>query len=269
MNDITLVILSCDNFIDVLDGCIKSIHTFWSDCPMPIAVITESIPEKRFDNVTFFDAGKGKEYSDRIKISLPQIKTKYVMVMLGDYYINKKVDTKRIEYLYTVIRNNDIDYLRLFNKSFKEKKKFPEDKSLRIIDTSYFRYKVNLYIGIWKKDTLLKMCQESQNAWQFEVSLTEKMHHLHGKCLTITKKEISIADVVRKGKITRNTWKYVHKNGLYEGDRVKQDFKSYFRLKMISFLKTITPVKIQEKIKKRLIKKGHKYYSSWDKDKNE
>jgi hypothetical protein len=265
MQDLTILIPSCEKFSDIRRGCIASLDRCWPDRQCPLCLITDGPTTQTFSNTTIINGGNA-EWSDRLKIALGQVQTPYVMIILDDYFICRKVDTKRIERLLQIVKESGAGYLRM-SKTRKEKKKFPADPKIRVIDTSDHRYKANLYIGIWKRDVLLALCDESLNPWQFEVALSKKLDKMGTFCLSTTNVDIKIKDVVRKGAITRDTWKYVHKTGLYTGNRPEQTRKDWWRLRLIDIGKDLTPRRWHKYMKRWMEKHGHHYYSDWENEK--
>ena len=256
--------MTCDKYSDVLPGNILSIQKFWPDYSSQVIVVTDKEPSKRIDNIEYIIAGD-IEFSDRLKFALSQIDCDYILFSLDDYYINKPVDTAKVNEILEYAKKNDIDYIRLnTNSDIQEVYYANKELDLKYIDLSYHRYKVNLFIGLWKKETLLNMCDESLNPWQFEVSLTEKMDRTRTKCLTLNNNNlIKIIDVVIKGRIKRDAWKYVRINQLYNGHRKKQKLSNYLKLKFVFLFKKHTSIKTQTRTKRFLQKLGFRFYSDW------
>jgi hypothetical protein len=263
MENVSILIPSCDAFSDVLEGTIASLERFWPDCGCKIYVSTDAEPKTRYQGVEFINAGK-IEYSDRLKYALERINSKYVIIILDDYFISKKVNTSKIRHYIDIMKENNVGYFRLSDPR-KEKRLFDKNEKIWVINTSDHRYAANLYIGIWDKTVLTSMCVESQNPWQFEVSLSEKLDKLGTFCLGVNKASIKIVDVVRKGAITRESYSYIHSANLYHGTRKKQTLKDWWRLKIIDVAKAITPRKFHKKMKLIMEKHGHTFYSNWEK----
>ena len=111
---VTCLIFSCDKFSDLWDGNIKLFNENWPDRDFETFIITDKPTERQIPGITILAAGTAMEWSDRLKYALDYVKTDFVFVTLDDYFLIKKVDTKRFENYVSLMDKGGYDYLRFY-----------------------------------------------------------------------------------------------------------------------------------------------------------
>jgi len=265
-NDLTLLIHSCDKYSDLWDAHVELLNHNWPDRSIDTFLVSDLPSDKKYKNVTIISAGEGKEITDRTAAAIPLIQTEFVLVTLDDYFVVNKIDSTKIEQLIIVMKEQKLDYLRLFplpNSSIKKINGYSDIYSININDhkSSYY---VNLYPGIWKKSFIQKTIRTSLNAWQYEVSLTPLARKLNVKCAMSKGKEFEILDVIRKGKVLHKANHYFKKNPVYHGNRELISWKEEIKINYRTVLKRILPRKLMQAIKIIMIKQGKTFYSDLD-----
>lgn len=260
-NKVTLLIFSCDKFSDLWDGHVKLLEKNWPDRNMVTYIVTDKDTNKHYQNVGILSAGKDTEFTDRVAFALSKVQTEFVFITLDDYFLTKKISTKAIYRLVEIMETEQIDYLRLYLRSKRSNREQIKDyKGVFAVDTS-FRYSVNLYPGIWKKDFMLKTVVQRKNPWQYEVSLPRLARENNAKCAMSNNKEFEILDVVRKGKILNRANRYLTRHNIYNGDRPVQSRWYEFKLCIQTMGSRLLPTWMFNKLRGFLIKRGYHFYS--------
>ena len=220
---VTCLIFSCDKFSDLWDGNIKLFNENWPDHDFETYIITDKPTDRQIPGITILSAGTSLEWSDRLKYALDYVKTDFVFITLDDYFLIKKVDTKRIENYVSLMETGGYEYLRFYPRPKRAtKEELNGYKRVYNVDTSC-NYSVNLYSGLWKKKFLEYTLREPKNAWMFEVSLSQMAVQYGAKCLCSYNDDYVILDVVRKGKILHKANRYFKEHpGIYDGNRELQ-----------------------------------------------
>ncbi len=260
--NMTMLILSCDGFSDLWDGHVKLLEQNWPDRNMDTYIVTDKPSCKSYKNVRILSAGEGIEWSERLKYAIEQVKTDYVFITLDDYYLIKKVQDKSIGSLLKMMVKEKIDYVRLFLRS---KRSILDElegyKGIYNLNTRCV-YSVNLYSGLWKKDFILAMIKEPQNAWQFEVALSKRATEYGAKCVMSKRNEFEILDVVRKGKLLHKSYFYFKRHpGIYTGDRAVNTVWYEVKLGIKTILGRCISGKPKRALKKVLRKFGVQFFS--------
>lgn len=261
---LTLLIHSCDKFSDLWQAHIKLLNQNWPDRGIRTILLTDKPRDNKYPGVEIIGAGDGKEITERIRHVLPLINTEYVLVTLDDYFVTTPIDTARIARLIEIMEREHYDYIRLFDRPHCPLTP-TEDKDIYTYTLDH-DYRVNLYSGIWRKDFIERTLGDKVlNAWEFEVSLTERARLANGNCAVSHGKEFPILDVVRKGRILPKAWRFLKHNNLYEGGRQKMPYLSYFKLgikELGSRALIILPAPVYRGIKRICIAFGMKSFSA-------
>ena len=259
----SLLIASCDAFSDIWEANNVLLNKNWADRDMQTILVTETDQKQTLQGVSFVYSGVCG-YADKLQKAALACNSKYIILLLDDYLLTTKISQKQILHLVETMESEGADYLR-FRKA-RSDKKFKDYSDVYKIDLSYHRYKVNMEPSIWKRESLLKVLQGQKTAWELEASMTGSADRYGFLALSTKKKYLPYMDTIRKGNILRKAWKYLKKNDLYHGQRKKTPLKQEARLNFINFVIFVTPKRLLKKIKKRLVKHGHKYYSHWEED---
>lgn len=258
---LTLVIFSCEKFSDLWDGQVRQLEKFWPQRTIETYIVTDEKTEKKYESVKIICAGKGSEFSERVRKAVEHSKTEYVFVTLDDYFLIKNVENKRIEELIEIMDNEKIDYMRLYLRYKKSNKGQLKDYAgIHMVDPSY-RYSVNLYPGIWRKSFLEKTIKEERNPWQFEVALPQLAVENHAVCAMSKRNEYVFLDVVRKGKILNKANRYFKKYDVYHGERQVHSRIYEIRLGVKTLTSRYLPTWLVKRIKKIMQKLGYEFYS--------
>jgi len=165
IKNISLVVLSCDNYSDLWSIFIEQFEKSWPDCPYDKYISTNFISA---GSNTFQDIKIGKDYSwsDGVIKTLNKIKNQYeyVLITLEDLILIEKVDNEKFQAIVKEFMNLDGNYLKFIRKprpTNKFNNYFGEIKPGSL-------YRPTCVYAIWKIETLLELLNKNENAWEFE-----------------------------------------------------------------------------------------------------
>ena len=255
---LTMVISSCEAYSDLWDNHILLLNENWKDRDIKTVIVTDKIHESNYQDIEIFSAGALLEMPQRLKKYIKTCDTKYILVTLDDYYVDKKIDTKKIQRAIDIMETKKLDYFRFWPYP-------PERKKIDDIEKAYWielngNYKVNLYPAIWRKEFLEDTIKDSLSAWEYEVSLTSIAKSLGANCAYSVNNEFHIVDVIRKGELLHPAKKYLDSKGL-KLDRKLISRKQEIKLDIMYYAKEVVPKPILRVIKKIMVKMGHKFIS--------
>ena len=257
-----ILILSCDAFSDIWEINCAFLKQNWKESLRNASLVTE-ISEPDFASpIRIVHTGK-QAYADKVQLALEEIQSPYVILLLDDYLLTKRIDQKEIESVLLEAAENNADYIR-FDRFRGEKKKKGSKHLYSMRPLGSRPYQVNMEPSLWKTSSLRKMLHGQKTAWELEVSLTEEAKRCDLRCFSTKKKILPYLDTIRKGKILHRAWKTVKQSPYYHGNREKCPLKNETRLFLISVGKALTPYPLQKAIKRWLVKRGHRYYSNWE-----
>lgn len=162
MNNCSLVILSCDSYSDIWDTFFKLKDKYWKDCTYETYLLTET---KKCDYCNTINVDLPIElWTSRIRKSLEQIKTDYVLLMIDDFFIRNKVNQERIDY----ILDNFSDNTAFFN--------FEQEYDTNNIECGLNGFKkringickISCQAGIWDRKKLINLLNVSCTPWEWE-----------------------------------------------------------------------------------------------------
>lgn len=221
MKDCTVLVCSCDDYEDTWYPFFKLFNKFWSDCPYDIYLNTE---EKKFSfdelNVKCFSSQyKKMPYGKRLLNCLNCIDTKYVLILLDDFFLREKVNTKEIQnYIEFMKINPDVAVISF--DSVKDELNIDDGKLEKfLLRPKYAEYKVNLQAGIWNKEKLMSYIRENDSPWDVEIQGTFRSYETDDKFYTL--KDLSLSPI-NYGKKQGLTW------GIVRGKWVYEDVKPLF-----------------------------------------
>ena len=118
---LSLLLVSCDKYMDIVNVFEQSALKYWPDCPYRKYLLTESMncnkDDTSADSGHFFDvhlkAGKGKSWSDMLLYAIKEIPTRYILILLDDFILSAPVDSSKIQAAFRIVRNRSMGLLKL------------------------------------------------------------------------------------------------------------------------------------------------------------
>ena len=255
---LTMVISSCEAYSDLWDNHILLLNENWKDRDIKAVIVTDKVHESNYQDIEIFPAGDLLEMPQRLKKYIKTCDTEYILITLDDYYVDKKIDTKKIQRAIDIMETKKLDYFRFWPYPH-ERKKIDDIEKAYWIELNG-NYKVNLYPAIWKKTFLEATIKDSLSAWEYEVSLTSIAKSLGANCAYSVNDEFHIVDVIRKGELLHPAKKYLDSKGL-KLDRKLISRKQEIKLDIMYYAKEVVPKPILRVIKKIMVKMGYKFIS--------
>lgn len=172
----SILINTCDKFEDCWDPFFQLWSTYWKDCQGKIYLNTEykdyqyaglNITSTQVCKKNSFPKNKRATWSQCLKWALEQIDTDIVLYLQEDYFLKDNVKNEIVEeYVQLMIDNENIKCIHLTDQAV-----FASGKSkfTHLSNVEYKqRYRVSCQAALWRKEELLILIRESEDAWQFE-----------------------------------------------------------------------------------------------------
>lgn len=239
MNNLAILVLSCDKYSDLWDDFFNLKERFWPDCPYQCYLATDTSDYHR-EGVNLIHFGNIRTWSICARKALEQIQEPYIALFLEDAFIYKKIDTKIVEENLQFMIDHHADYLTMErNRSGRELK--PEDEIIPHIwrIDKHRNYGIDTSAAIWKKEFFLKELEKVDcNPWQFEVNYCKQAktaEGLLGRIFFDDRQSFNISplEVVSMAKLNPDAIKFFHKLG-YDIDTTKRETLGYRRLFFIN-----------------------------------
>ena len=165
----SIVVISCDAFEDIVSGYLRFLRENWADCPYPIFV---SMEDKTFvdDTVKVLPCGMGNSWTKRAIIALESAKTEYILLTVDDLYMSERVDTNDFEAALDFMDREKVDYYRIptFKVPGQKSIDHPRNSNVELIPKNR-TYGITFGSSIWRKGELLRVLGDgTKTAWDLE-----------------------------------------------------------------------------------------------------
>lgn len=171
MNELTVLVCSCDKYEDLWYPFFSLLHKYWPDCKCRIILNTET---KKYEypglNIEAFSLYENTNtpYGKRMRDHLKRITTPFTLLMLDDFFVREPID---VETLKTVIRYMmQNPKIATFNFDCINE---PQNKTCEyegFVERGVIgHYKLNMQAGIWRTDVLLGLWKDSDTPWGWEI----------------------------------------------------------------------------------------------------
>lgn len=173
MNDeITVLVNSCDGYEDIWDPFFKLFKIYWPECPFRLILNTESksynFSGLNIETFQFYEPGKKIPYGERMLRHLKEIKSKYILVLIDDFFFNDYVDENEIVKCMNWMNENE--KIAMFSFS-------PVGDTHNILSKTYIGYerrpnvgvyKVNFQAALWRTSAFIESWKPHESPWEWE-----------------------------------------------------------------------------------------------------
>jgi hypothetical protein len=168
--DVSILILSCDAFADVWEPFFILKERYWGNCQYKTYITTETV-DCPYATTIKHDYPLS-QWTKRIRESILEIPTKYIIILDGDMFIRSQVDSARIDYC---VDNMDDAII-----TFSFEKEYAATLPSKFND---FRLKPNKspYLNscqpsIWDREKLIDRLLVDMNPWSWENSIVDSIY---------------------------------------------------------------------------------------------
>lgn len=180
--------MSCDNYSDIWQPFYDFFFKYWNNCPYTIYNASNhlSFSHPRVVNI---HAGIDTDWSSVRRAILKQVKEKYIIMFLEDYFIYKPIDTATLEMSIEYAKKYDTLFFRLccFPSSHNSLWKYDLLKETPVFGEVRHNqeYRINTQLGIWNKELLYNLLKEGESIWQFEINGSKRSDEIPNPSLCI------------------------------------------------------------------------------------
>ncbi len=161
--DLAIVVYSCDKNEEIWPVYITCLDKYWKNHPK-VYLLNET---KEYDKIITINHNYDLElWTKRIRMSLKDIKEKYIIFMCDDCFLNDNINEYKLIRCLSILKNTSYSNIQFelstdpndrdsFFTGFKEK-------------TKNSTYVISLLCGIWKKNDLIDILEDDSNPWMVE-----------------------------------------------------------------------------------------------------
>ena len=161
-----IVVPSCDKYSDVWPALFGGLKIHWSDCPLPIYLISNHVAADRA-GVTPILVGKDAPWSQNLIGALDAIPYEYVLLFLDDLVLARAIDNDRVCGLIARCVLEDWNYLR-FNPTPAPPNDIPNAEEVASVPAGDW-YRSSTILALWKTRVLKAVLNPKETAWEFEI----------------------------------------------------------------------------------------------------
>ncbi len=170
MQDITLVVSSCDRYSDIWDPFFTLLKRYW-DPKIPVVLVTESrkysFPGLDIRTLDLYQEGARPSWSELQMKALAKIDTEFVLFLLDDFFLEAAVREERIgECLEWMKQDPEIACFNFTPVMHGEN--LPCGYPGFELRPQKGEYRLNCQAALWRRETLLHDMRPHENAWIFE-----------------------------------------------------------------------------------------------------
>ena len=168
-NRCSLLVSSCDKYSDLWVPFFQCLDLYWSQRQLNTFILCES-KRSDIDGIKFINSGKkAANWSSNLKYALEKIETKYVCLMLEDFFLRSLVDHSKFMYCLNFADINNADMIRLLKKPTLYSKQKISDKLISKLNI-HAPYRVSCQASLWNRETLISLLEPGETAWEFEIN---------------------------------------------------------------------------------------------------
>ena len=160
VDDYSILVIGCMKHEEIAERYFELAKIYWPDSLDNTIFCTDVVTDyqRSFSKKIVFDTTNS--FATRILSGIKKTKNDFIILMLDDYYLIKKINQADLDSLITYMKNDNINYCKLVGmpKCFSKNCKFSGTYHIK----QNTHYGISLQPSIWKKDALvnaLKVCK--------------------------------------------------------------------------------------------------------------
>lgn len=166
--DCSLFLLTCDKYAFVAEQNLICLEKYWQFCPFQIYVGLESgcITNDTFSPIVLKSASN--LWSERVIEQLKQISSKYVFVILDDFFLESEVNEEIINEAIRVMEN-DSSIANISFMNYIGRKKDYFNNPYFVVREKNRPSLLNWQVGLWDREKLILMLSPNESPWESEL----------------------------------------------------------------------------------------------------
>lgn len=164
----TVVVNSCDYYEEAWFPFFELVKKFWPDRNMEIVLNTET---KNYEDmeleVRCLHSDPAMAWSDRLISVLNRVHTKYIILLLDDFFLQGYTDQKEIENCISYMENDSqiaVFYFKHITGHHSVSKKYQKYYEMDVRR----KYILNFQAAVWNRKVLLGFLESGKSPWEIE-----------------------------------------------------------------------------------------------------
>lgn len=162
----SILVLSCDRNQGLLNIFFDRFKKLWAGCEYTVYLGLEK-ERYQYPDIICLNSDS-KTWAGRLKSYLHKITTEYVLIILDDFILESPVDIKAMNKCLSIIYNDksiaNLALAEIYDKNNKKSK-----YEYLCIRNCRANYLLNLQVGFWNKNILLRLLKDHETPWETEL----------------------------------------------------------------------------------------------------
>lgn len=204
--DVAAIVASYDGCCDIWPGFFSLVSRFWPDLPYPLYLISNHLTYTG-EGVTALRVGDDLSWSETLARGLECIMSRYVLLILDDFFLTAPVDTARVLRMHAAMVAKGAVYLRLAPNPAADRPcaDMPEIGTIN----KGAPYRTSLQMAFWDRRVLLDLLRREESAWDFEVKGSLRSDALDEPFLGVSSDfAVPYRHVLRRGRLLPDAVRY-------------------------------------------------------------
>ena len=174
-DDLTIVVFSCDKYQELWAPFFEMLFISWpslktTNSNVPIYLVTNAL-QYNDPRITNIKNENEKSWSDNALAVLAAVKTKYVLILLEDYFFTS-FDEKRLHEIFNYMKSQDAAYCQIScGTDVGERKRSKTCPGVAEKDR-YESWRTSLNACIWRTKDMAHILKSGESIWEFEIAGT-------------------------------------------------------------------------------------------------
>lgn len=199
--DVAVLVVSCDRYADLWRPFFELFGKRWPDCPFPVFLGSN---ERTFahPSVRPVMVGPDRDWSSNLQAMLSLLEAEYVILMLEDFLLTRRVDTSRVMSLASLVRERQLGSLRLvpYHSPFD----LPGEPIPGVAGVTRVAhghpYRVSAQAAIWRTDVLERHLIAGASPWEFELLGSMQSEEFGDEFWEVTEPVLWYEQAIEKGR---------------------------------------------------------------------
>jgi hypothetical protein len=177
-----VLVVTCDKYLWSLEIFVMQFQKYWG---VSKNVVIAGFSSPKFSlprNFTFINIGTNQHpqiWSNGVKKALEAVEGDFVIWMMDDYWLTRRVDRNAVEALELYMKDRpdiargDLTSDRLYAADMRDVEPFGHLDIIECVPPA--QYHLSFQAGIWRKSTLLSVLRDGESPWQVELDGTNRM----------------------------------------------------------------------------------------------
>ncbi len=219
LHDLSIIIPSCDKYSELWEPNLKFLLKSWPNIQnkhafIPIYLMS-NFKEYKDPRVINIRLGEDISWSDNFIKALDSVKTKYLLIILEDYIIDKPVNEERLIQIMHLMESTEAAYAELsLDPALAGGIEEPKLPGI-VVKSRVAESRTSLQASLWNVNDLKKILEPNESAWDFEIISSIRSRLLTNKFYLVTKDPVfQYLNAAEKGKLRRSVINYINKQNI-------------------------------------------------------